>query len=86
MMSGEVTVVPQCRVGLAPAASLKAAAQAAGWITSRLPPAAIAASHLWPVVTTANSWRSNAAAMAAWACPRLSLFWSRLVKWVNLAA
>jgi hypothetical protein len=80
MMCVEVTVVPQCRVGLAPAASLRAAAQAAGSITSHLPPAAIAASHFWPVVTTAYSWRNKAAAMAAWACPRLSLFSVRLVR------
>jgi len=85
MMRGKVTVVPRCRVGLVLAASLRAA-QAAGWITSRLPPAAIAASHLCPVDTTACSWRSNAAAMAGWACPRLSLFSVRLVRWVNLAA
>jgi hypothetical protein len=78
-------MVPRCRVGLAPAASLRAAAQAAGWITSRLQPAAIATSHLWPVDTTAYSWRSNAAAMAAWAWPRLGLFSVRLDKCVNLA-
>jgi hypothetical protein len=79
-------VVPRCRVSLAPAASLKADAQAAGSITSHLPPAAVAASHFWRVVTTACSWRSNEAAMAAWACPRLSLFSLLLARWVDLAA
>ena len=39
--------------GARPGRQLEAAAQAAGWITSHLPPAAIAASHLWPVDTTA---------------------------------
>ena len=34
-----------------------------------LPPAVIAGSHRWPVVMTAWSWRSSAAASAACACP-----------------
>jgi hypothetical protein len=72
--------------GARPGRQLEAAAQAAGSITSHLPPAAIAASHLWPVDTTAYSWRSIAAARAAWACPRLSLFSVRVVRWVNFAA
>jgi hypothetical protein len=72
--------------GARPGRQLGASVQAAGWITSHLPPAAIDASHFWPVVTTACSWRSNAAARAAWACPRLSLFSVRVVRWVNFAA
>lgn len=65
MMSVEVLGGPQCRAGLTPAVSLcvppsavvaavvSAQAQAASLTSARLPPAAMAGSHAWPVVTTA---------------------------------
>ena len=61
MMSGEVTVVPQCRAGLAPTVSLNAATknQAAN-ATCRgreVPWVATCGSHAWPVVITACSCR-----------------------------
>ena len=63
MMCVEITVVSQCRVGLAPTArlgnvSLMAADVQAATGTSvraRLPWVAMSGSHRWPVVTTA--WR-----------------------------
>jgi hypothetical protein len=61
MMTGEITVVPQCRVGLAPAVCLTArpgcwaAVGMSAWC--RVPWAAIAGSHDWLVVLTACRYR-----------------------------
>jgi hypothetical protein len=49
-------------------------------------PEAIAGSHGTRRVTTTCSWRSSAAASAAWACPVLSRLTSRVVRWVSRAA
>jgi hypothetical protein len=80
-MSGEVTEVLPRHLGLAPAASLKAAARG-GLVFHFAPIGGARRSHFWPVVTTACSRRGKSAGMAA----RAWLFWLRLVKWVSLAA
>ena len=87
MMSVEVTVVPQCRVGLAPTEldGPPWRPQAAVGITvARLAPwVAMTGSQARPVVTTACSCRRIAAAMTAWAWVTVSLFCSLVVRWVN---
>src|SRR5437773_3533600 len=77
MMSVEVTVVPQCRVGLAPTLldGPPAGCQAAIGITvgCRVPWVAMAGFQALPVVTTACSCRRIAAAITAWAWVVVSL-------------
>jgi hypothetical protein len=82
-------VASRCRVGLAPAASLRGppvfGCQAAVSAWLGLPPVAMAGSHRWPVPMMACMWRSSAAASAARACPVETLLCSRLVGWVHRA-
>ena len=91
MMSVEVTVVPQCRVGLAPTPARRAAwrcDQAATGITAGcvVPWLATAGSQRRPVVTTACSCRRIAAAITAWAWVAVSLLCSLVVRYADLAA
>src|SRR5689334_1705412 len=81
MMCVEVTVVPQCRVGLAPTLldGPPAGCQAATGIAvgGVVPWVAMAGFQARPVVMTACNWRRIAAAITAWAWVVVSLFWSR---------
>ena len=88
-MSVEITVVSQCRVGLAPTVSLAAttAGQAGGaFVGLLLPWVAMAGSQAWPVVITAWRWRRIAAAMTLCAWVGLSLLVCLVVRCRYLAA
>ena len=90
MMSVEISVVSQCRVGLPRPSALAAATagQAArGAVMGLLLPwVAMVGSQAWPVVMTACSWRRIAAAMTLCAWVGLSLLVCLLVRCRYLAA
>ena len=68
MMTGEITEVSQCRVGLAPTLLEFRLCQAAtGTVGVLVPWAARIGSHACPLVMTACKWRRIVAAITAWA-------------------
>jgi len=72
----------QGRVGFAPApSSPHAASGATSGVSVAVVPARVG-SHAARRVRTTNSWRSRAAAIAAWAWPSCRGFWVRVVRWV----
>ncbi len=90
LMSVEITVVSQCRVGLAPTVSFgrTTAGQAARVADTGplLPWVAMLGSQAWPVVMTACRWRKIAAAMTLCAWVGLSLLFCLVVRCRYLAA
>jgi hypothetical protein len=83
MMTVEVTVVPQCRGGLAPAVSLCRSGSLGGERCGlcRVPCVAMAGSQACPLVMTACRCRRVAAAMMVCAWVGLSLFCSLLLRY-----
>ena len=89
-MSVEITVVSQCRVGLAPTVSFGRNDGGSGREGCRhgplLPWVAMVGSQAWPVVMTACRWRRIAAAMTLCAWVGLSLLFCLVVRCRYLAA